>query len=124
MRQAVRPESTTIKAESSAPFNQLCHNYLSGFNCSNQPSHFCSNLSGGQRQRLSIARALLRRPEVLILDEATSALDPITRDRVVARIRSFLPLGAIVFITHDETIAELADDVLSLKPQAWSAEAP
>ena len=36
----MRPESTTIKAESSAPFNQLCHNYLSGFNCSNQPSHF------------------------------------------------------------------------------------
>ena len=40
MRQAVRPESTTIKAESSAPFNRLCHNYLSGFNCSNQQSHF------------------------------------------------------------------------------------
>jgi len=39
MRQAVRPESTTIKAESSAPFNHLCHNYLSGFNCSNQSSY-------------------------------------------------------------------------------------
>ena len=33
MRQAVHPESTTINAESSAPFNHLCHNYLSGFNC-------------------------------------------------------------------------------------------
>ncbi len=75
-----------------------------------------SNLSGGQRQRLSIARALLRRPEVLILDEATSALDPSTRDRVVARVREFLPKGAIVFITHDETIAELADEILALHP--------
>lgn len=83
-----------------------------------------SNLSGGQRQRLSIARALLRRPEVLILDEATSALDPDTRDLVVARIRDFLPQGAIVFITHDETIAELADDVLALQPLAWSAAVP
>lgn len=74
-----------------------------------------SNLSGGQRQRLSIARALLRQPQVLILDEATSALDPQTRDLVVARIRARLQQGVIVFITHDETIAELADDVLTLR---------
>jgi ATP-binding cassette subfamily B protein len=75
-----------------------------------------SNLSGGQRQRLSIARALLRQPQVLILDEATSALDPQTRDLVVARIRARLQHGVIVFITHDETIAELADVVLALSP--------
>ncbi len=75
-----------------------------------------SNLSGGQRQRLSIARALLRKPHVLILDEATSALDSQTRDVVVSRIRTWLKKGIIVFITHDETIAELADDVLELKP--------
>lgn len=75
-----------------------------------------SNLSGGQRQRLSIARALLRQPQVLILDEATSALDPQTRDLVVARIRARLQQGVIVFITHDETIAELADEVLALRP--------
>lgn len=75
-----------------------------------------SNLSGGQRQRLSIARALLRQPQVLILDEATSALDPQTRDLVVARIRDRLQQGVIVFITHDETIAELADEVLALRP--------
>lgn len=75
-----------------------------------------SNLSGGQRQRLSIARALLRHPQVLILDEATSALDPKTRDLVVTRIRARLQHGVIVFITHDETIAELADDVLALRP--------
>lgn len=75
-----------------------------------------SNLSGGQRQRLSIARALLRQPQVLILDEATSALDPQTRDLVVARIRARFQHGVIVFITHDETIAELADEVLALSP--------
>lgn len=75
-----------------------------------------SNLSGGQRQRLSIARALLRQPQVLILDEATSALDPQTRDLVVTRIRARMQHGVIVFITHDETIAEFADDVLALRP--------
>lgn len=79
-----------------------------------------SNLSGGQRQRLSIARALLRQPQVLVLDEATSALDPQTRDLVVARIRARLHKGVIVFITHDETIAELADEVLALRPCQFS----
>ncbi|MEK8045028.1 ABC transporter ATP-binding protein [Ideonella margarita] len=81
-----------------------------------------SNLSGGQRQRLSIARALLRQPQILILDEATSALDPTTRDTVVARIKQRLHDGVLVFITHDETIAALADTVLALSPSG--AETP
>lgn len=72
------------------------------------------NFSGGQRQRLGIARALVRKPEVLILDEATSALDPATRIEVVGKLRAKMRDGIIIFITHDTEIAALADEILPI----------
>ena len=84
-------------------------------------SYLGENFSGGQRQRIGIARALVRSPSVLILDEATSALDSTTRSRVVANVRAHMKDGIIVFITHDEAIARLADEVIVIGDQRVSS---
>lgn len=71
-------------------------------------------LSAGERQRLALARALLRKPSVLILDEPTSALDGDTEQLVAQGLREALPGATIVVITHKPTLAEMADMVVTL----------
>ncbi len=73
------------------------------------------NLSAGQRQRLAVARALLRRPNVLVLDEPTAALDEASERIVTEGIRNYLPHATIVLITHRRQLAELAATVLELE---------
>jgi subfamily B ATP-binding cassette protein HlyB/CyaB len=57
-------------------------------------------LSGGQKQRLSIARALLKGPKVLLFDEATSSLDPITSEHLARTINSLKGRVTMIFIAH------------------------
>lgn len=70
------------------------------------------SLSAGQRQRVVIARALARRPEVLVLDEATSALDPESEEKVQRVIRDLMGEMTIVMIAHRLNTVMNADRVL------------
>jgi ATP-binding cassette, subfamily C, bacterial len=71
-------------------------------------------LSGGQKQRLSIARALIYRPQLLILDEATSALDSATALGICHAVRGLRSDRTILAITHQPMWKEVADRIVNL----------
>lgn len=73
-----------------------------------------SNLSGGQRQRLSIARALLRDPKILILDEATSALDPESESIVKDSLKRIAENRTLVIVSHRLSMLSDANKIMVL----------
>jgi ATP-binding cassette subfamily B protein len=80
-----------------------------------------TTLSGGQRQRLALARAVVRRPRLLVLDDATSSVDPSVEQRILAGLRtSGIPSTVVVVAYRLATIA-LADEVVYLEEGRVSA---
>ena len=73
-----------------------------------------TNVSGGQKQRLCIARALLRRPKVLILDDSTSAVDTATDARIRAALKTALPDATKLIIAQRITSVMDADRIIVL----------
>ena len=71
-------------------------------------------LSGGQKQRVSIARALARKPELLLLDDCLSAVDAETERIILANLRDYLKGCTTIIVTHRIAVAGIADRVLLL----------
>ena len=79
------------------------------------------NMSGGQKQRIAIARALIKRPKILILDEATSALDPkseIEVQNAIDQIAQSEEKLTILMIAHRLTTIASADNLLYFKSRS------
>lgn len=78
-----------------------------------------ASLSGGQRQRLALARALVRRPRLLVLDDATSSVDPQVEARILHSLREAQSLrddggGTVVVVAYRKATIALADEVVYL----------
>lgn len=81
-------------------------------------AYWADKLSGGEQQRLSIARALLQKPDWLFLDEATSALDEPAESELYRLLLTRLPNAAIVSIGHRSSLIQFHDRFFELYPEA------
>ena len=79
--------------------------------------NFPSQMSGGQQQRVSIARAIAKRPRLLLCDEPTGALDTNTGKEVINLLQkqSKEENRTVVIVTHNDLFAEMADKVINVK---------
>jgi ATP-binding cassette, subfamily B, bacterial len=74
-----------------------------------------TSLSGGQRQRIALARALVRRPRLLVLDDATSSVDPQVEARILYGLRDAAQASTVVVIAYRMATIALADEVVYLE---------
>ena len=79
--------------------------------------NFPAQLSGGEQQRVSIARALAKRPKLLLCDEPTGALDYVTGKQILRLLQDTCRNDGItvIIITHNSAIAQMADKVIRFK---------
>lgn len=79
-------------------------------------NNFPSNLSGGEQQRVSIARAIAKKPDILLCDEPTGALDSKTGKHILSILKDISKTGnqCVIIVTHNASIAKVANRVIRL----------
>ncbi len=83
---------------------------------SDRANHLPNELSGGEQQRVSIARAIVNNPSIILADEPTGNLDSKTGKEIMEIFRSIHKEGAtIIMVTHEMSIAEYAERIITIK---------
>ena len=113
-----KPEATMEEIETAAR-QANAHDFIVG---GHHPEGYQTNvgekgfkLSGGEKQRVSIARAILRNPPILILDEATSALDTVTEKQVQDALNRVMQNRTVLAIAHRLSTIRHADKIIVLR---------
>lgn len=83
-----------------------------------------ATLSGGQRQSVSIARALVRDPNILVMDEPTSSMDSQSEALLVQRLKTFLNGRTLLLITHRPSLLDLVDRIVVMDDGQVVADGP
>lgn len=113
----------TLTAEENLDFiGELCEDSMDAkealelVGLSERRKNYPAQMSGGQQQRVSIARALVKRPRIILADEPTAALDYETSIEVLSVLEEVIHGGTtILMVTHNEEIAKMADRVIRMK---------
>lgn len=107
----------TLQNISAKKRGETVNRVLEEVGLTHRATHYPNELSGGECQRVSIARALVKRPKLIIADEPTANLDTTTGLKILELMRK-LNNGeniTIVFATHDQQAMEMSDTVISLR---------
>jgi len=90
---------------------------LSEVGLAQRANHFPAQLSGGEQQRVSIARAIVKKPPLLLCDEPTGALDFQTGISILALLRQITTTigSTVIIVTHNTAIAAMADRVVRMR---------
>ena len=101
-----------LKAAEAAHIRQEFEEFPQGFETMVGERGF--TLSGGQKQRAAIARALLRRPTILILDDALASVDTYTEERILGGLRDYTATSTTILISHRVSTVRNADQIAVL----------
>ena len=94
--------------------NELLNNLIEKLNISNLIENSSNELSGGEKQRLSICRAFLRKPKILLLDEPTSSLDSNNENKVLELIKEVNDIYkiTIIMVSHSKNAISICDKII------------
>ncbi|MCB0538853.1 MAG: ABC transporter ATP-binding protein [Chitinophagales bacterium] len=96
--------------------NKIARDYLERVGLGDRWNHLPNELSGGQNQRVSIARALVGNPRLILADEPTGALDSNTSKEIISLFKEVNKEGmTIIIVTHDKEVANNTNRIIQLK---------